>query len=356
MTWKVNPVFRDHLPPLPQDVYDNLERSIIANGCIVPIVVWGETIVDGHNRFEICQKHNIPFEVREEHFNNEEEALLWITVQQVNRRNLTPIQRVIQALKDKPALIKIGRSKQGFRSDLQHLGADEDSEKHNTRKIIAKMAGVSSWTVYAVEYVIKHGDDSLKNQVLSGELSLSTAISYIRGLEWKAESERMDKESNLAEANKQRAQNGKNVAFPSQQYESYNDDYAVGSRLDVKGACERTENEHRESIVHERRQESSDRQFQSRGTPNDTVCGYEAPCEQVFFNPGPSVHDIDYIKGKLREECGDYLEYMIDCFHDIRDEDRTVENLDEIRDTVNECFNKVLKHLDNCFANLPQAN
>ena len=87
MTLTINPVFKNHLPPLSNEAYDNLKNSILANGCLVPIVIWDGTIVDGHNRYEICQEHGIPFEVIEEHFHSEAEALLWITVQQLGRRN-----------------------------------------------------------------------------------------------------------------------------------------------------------------------------------------------------------------------------------------------------------------------------
>lgn len=44
-----------------------LERSILAEGCRDALVLWGDVLVDGHNRYGICQKHGLPFQNRAEH-------------------------------------------------------------------------------------------------------------------------------------------------------------------------------------------------------------------------------------------------------------------------------------------------
>ncbi len=39
-----------------------LEKGIVAaGGCYSVISVWGDIIVDGHNRYKVCQKHDLPF-------------------------------------------------------------------------------------------------------------------------------------------------------------------------------------------------------------------------------------------------------------------------------------------------------
>ena len=43
------------IPPLAEDEYKGLEESIITEGCREAIIVWGNIIVDGHNRYRICQ-------------------------------------------------------------------------------------------------------------------------------------------------------------------------------------------------------------------------------------------------------------------------------------------------------------
>ena len=76
---KVNPKFENLFAPLSTEEYAGLEQDIIAtNGPREPIVVWNDTIVDGHHRYEICQKHDLPFATREETFSSEAEAIAWM--------------------------------------------------------------------------------------------------------------------------------------------------------------------------------------------------------------------------------------------------------------------------------------
>ena len=55
--------FRDLIRPLMKDEYRYLESNLVADGCRDPIIVWKGVIVDGHNRYEICTRLGIPFEV-----------------------------------------------------------------------------------------------------------------------------------------------------------------------------------------------------------------------------------------------------------------------------------------------------
>ena len=56
--------------------------------------IWGNTLVDGHNRYAILQKHpEIYFSTMPLRFANREEALAWICKNQLGRRNLTPEQK-----------------------------------------------------------------------------------------------------------------------------------------------------------------------------------------------------------------------------------------------------------------------
>lgn len=98
---KLNPVlqidseFESKIPPLTDDEYKQLEENILSEGIILmPLIVWGDTIVDGHNRYKIAQRHpNVIYTVHEKDFDNRYEALAWICKNQLGRRNLTPIQK-----------------------------------------------------------------------------------------------------------------------------------------------------------------------------------------------------------------------------------------------------------------------
>lgn len=66
-----------------------LKTSILSNGCINPLRVWNNILLDGYDRYEICINYNIPFEICEIDFNNRSEAIEWICVNQLKRKDLT---------------------------------------------------------------------------------------------------------------------------------------------------------------------------------------------------------------------------------------------------------------------------
>lgn len=84
--------FKNLLWPLTAEQYEALEKSIIGEGCRDALVVWGDIIVDGHNRYEICKKHGIEFRVEKKEFETRVEVLDWIDLNQIGRRNLTKDQ------------------------------------------------------------------------------------------------------------------------------------------------------------------------------------------------------------------------------------------------------------------------
>ena len=117
-TLTIDPEFRDLIPPLNEEELAMLEESIIANGCESPLIVWNGTIVDGHNRYAICQKHDIPFAVAEKDFDGREDAMLWMLRNQLGRRNLNSYQRSELALKFEPLIRMAAKKRQGQRNDL----------------------------------------------------------------------------------------------------------------------------------------------------------------------------------------------------------------------------------------------
>ena len=92
---RVDPEFRDKIPPLTEDEFKQLEQNILADGEIYePIIVWNGTIVDGHNRYKIVQKHpEIPFKTREMNFPDKWAAFDWMYSKQLGRRNLSDENR-----------------------------------------------------------------------------------------------------------------------------------------------------------------------------------------------------------------------------------------------------------------------
>ena len=90
----VDSEFRGLIPPLTKEEYDGLAASIVADGCRDAIVLWGDVIVDGHNRYEICMAHDIPFQTVQKEFASRDDVKLWMMKNQLARRNLNDFQRI----------------------------------------------------------------------------------------------------------------------------------------------------------------------------------------------------------------------------------------------------------------------
>ena len=82
------------IPPLSSEERQQLEDNIVEHGgARDPLVVWASkgtlTLLDGHNRYEICTRLGLPFDVHEMRFSSRDEAEDWIDKNQLGRRNLT---------------------------------------------------------------------------------------------------------------------------------------------------------------------------------------------------------------------------------------------------------------------------
>lgn len=176
------------IPPLQQEEYQLLEKSIIEEGCRDSIIVWNGTIIDGHNRYEICTRNNIPFKTQEMDFDNIEDVKEWMINNQFSRRNLSLYQRAVLALKLKPIIKKKAKENQGIRVDIP-----ENSPKGytpiETREEISKQAGVSSNTISKVETIEKKAPIETKQKLASGEISINQAYKEIKNIEKKIEFE-----------------------------------------------------------------------------------------------------------------------------------------------------------------------
>lgn len=93
----VDPELRELVPPLTDDERQALEANILRDGCREPLVLWRghDILLDGHHRYEICQRHGIDFVVTDVELPDREAAADWIDANQLGRRNLTPDQAAL---------------------------------------------------------------------------------------------------------------------------------------------------------------------------------------------------------------------------------------------------------------------
>ena len=163
--------FRSLIPPLTDDEYMRLERSIIADGVRDPIITWNGTIVDGHNRYRICQEHGIAFKTAEREFASKDAAKIWIIENQFARRNLTAYDRSVLALALEPLYEAEAKRRMlaGKADPTQKFAGGETREK------LADIAGVSHETlrkVKAIEAEAEKGNEAAieaRDALRSGE-------------------------------------------------------------------------------------------------------------------------------------------------------------------------------------------
>lgn len=170
---KINPNFKELIPPLSQEEYTDLEELIIKEGIRDAIITWSGVIVDGHNRFEIAKKHCITdYSIKEMDFADENEAMIWIIKNQLARRNLSILARIELAKKREP-LIKAEAEKRmlaGKKDPTQ-----KSSEGTETREQLAKIAGVSHDTFRRGEKILENAPPELIQEVREGKKKINTA-------------------------------------------------------------------------------------------------------------------------------------------------------------------------------------
>ena len=167
----INPKFESLIPKLTDDEFRQLEENILKDGITEPLVVWNGVLVDGHNRYKLAKKHNLGFEIREVSFNSENDAEIWIIKNQFGRRNLSTYDRAVLALKLKPVIAEKAKENQGARNDI----CQKSDKCLDTKKELAKIAGMSHDTIHRVEVIETRGTDDLKQKVRSGEKSINEA-------------------------------------------------------------------------------------------------------------------------------------------------------------------------------------
>jgi hypothetical protein len=196
---EIDKEFKSLIPPLTPEEYQQLEANILKDGCLHELILWDKTIIDGHNRYEICSKHNISFKARKRHFDNRDEVKEWIILNQFGRRNLSPYQRSELALKLKPLIqvkAKENQKEHGGTAPGKTLIQNTGEVKSiRVDKELAKIAGVGHDTIYKVEQIQKHAHEDIKEKVKSGEISIRQG--YLSINPKKEDNQVMDKPNKL---------------------------------------------------------------------------------------------------------------------------------------------------------------
>lgn len=204
---KIETEFKDLLPPLTEEQKENLEKDIMKNGCLNPLIVWKDILIDGHHRYEICEGNNIPYDILEMKFKDKLEAMEWAWSNQKNRRNLNNYQLAEIALKLKPVIEEKAKEKQlsSLKQNTVNQKSDErtadkkppeeDRKPINTLNELSKIAGVSRDTIHKVEVIEKEAPEDIKTKAKVGEITVNSAYNITKAsMETKKKNEEAEKE------------------------------------------------------------------------------------------------------------------------------------------------------------------
>ena len=198
---KINPRFEKFSPKKKPDEIETLKDSLKKKGYIgSPILTWHGFIVDGHNRYKICQELGIPIdldknveEIELGEFAEEIDAMDWMLTHQLSSKNLSAGEKLAMAeeFKKEVQLENEKKKLEGNRlgaaiTNKQSLTLQSECERrksHNntwTDNQIAKKAGVGTGTVARYNKVMNSNDEDLKEKVKTGQVTVNKAYEEVR--------------------------------------------------------------------------------------------------------------------------------------------------------------------------------
>jgi hypothetical protein len=182
MNIQINEDLKAYIDPLTAEEHDALERSLLAEGCRDALVLWGDVLVDGHNRYGLCQKHGLPFQtVQHTHFKSIEDVHLWMIDQHLGRRSVSDFQRGVLALRKRDIVASL-RSRALAAAPSPDTTSGESPaaelpahEPLKSREAVARAARISHSQVQMIEKIQQQAAPELVAAVKSGTVSLNAA-------------------------------------------------------------------------------------------------------------------------------------------------------------------------------------
>lgn len=179
---------KDFIPPLNQDEYAQLEQNILSYGCKDAILIWETTkdkvgqegspeplylIIDGHNRYGICKKHGIAFNIQLLQFSGIKEVKDFMIETQLGRRNLTPQQasffRGLRYNNEKSEKGKYDRDEHKVQNEPYATTAQKLAKEYNVSESTIKRDAAFAKGLVKL-------DESLRNQILKGEKNIDKNV------------------------------------------------------------------------------------------------------------------------------------------------------------------------------------
>ncbi|WP_130620733.1 plasmid replication/partition related protein [Dyella amyloliquefaciens] len=191
----VNEELKAYIDPMTPEEYEALERSILAEGCRDALVLWGNILVDGHHRYSVCRKHDLPFQTMQHaQFRSMDDVHLWMIDQHLGRRSVSAFQRGVLALRKREILAERRTRSRKVDDPVPAQASSEEESTHNdsapdgqavvdtpsnepanSRESLAREARLSNSQIGLIEKIQKQATEEVVAAVKSGTLSINAA-------------------------------------------------------------------------------------------------------------------------------------------------------------------------------------
>ena len=202
------PELAELLPPLSGEQLAALEKDILQNGCYAPIIVNEDlVVVDGHNRQQICTRHDLPYKMAVFAFDDLLEAKQWALDTQKGRRNLDKWELGKIALKLRPEIEARAKENmslggQAYKPSEEGLTILSNLPPVNTRRELADSVGIGEVTMGKIMQIDEHAPAAVKEALDKKELSVNQGYQITRQVQDLPEDEQGQAALDLVELEK----------------------------------------------------------------------------------------------------------------------------------------------------------
>ncbi|MCD8397932.1 MAG: hypothetical protein LUD12_12270 [Lachnospiraceae bacterium] len=200
--YKIDKELEAFMPKLSKKEQEKLEESFKLYGYKgAPIFIWKEqgVIIDGHNRYELCEKFGYEPVIEELSFENKEQVIQWIIYTQLGRRNLPDGEMIHYARMLRPKLEQEAKERQrkaggdkkkqtvppqnGASGDTEAIppqNGASDKHKNEVTSQLAEMAGMKREKFRMGEAVLNSDNEKLKEDMRNGTKTVTGAYKELK--------------------------------------------------------------------------------------------------------------------------------------------------------------------------------
>jgi len=193
MELHIDKELEEFIPPLTEKEFSSLSLSIKANGCQDNIKVWHrsdvslDTIVDGHNRYKICQQLKIPFKITRMKFADKSDAMTWMFNKQGSRRNLNTAQLLELHSKLQEYLEKFAKERMLAGEKIENAKNEtlvpRGTRGKSSKKLSQTIGTVSERTIDRFNIIKKKGTEEQRADLRAGKKKIGTVYKEIKAKE-----------------------------------------------------------------------------------------------------------------------------------------------------------------------------